>query len=211
MPARVRVTPFGGLTALPSRGLFMGNRGCLHDEVGEIIREFVAYKGWVTCLLAFNGRKRRLRQPGRYTELFFLDEPTALAAGHRPCGTCRRRALGRFLDCMAEGLTLPRREGLRAVDDRLHAERLDGRAFRQGWPARLSDLPSGAMVTRHAEPLRAWLWFGGRLRPWRPDGYGEIEGGELPTDTILLTPPSIVAALRAGYEPLVHDTARAPS
>lgn len=208
MPARVRVTPFGGLLAVSSRGLLMGNRGCLHDEAGEVIRETTSYKGWVTCLLAFNDRKRSLRQPGRYTELFFLDEATALAAGHRPCGTCRRHALGRFLDCIAEGLALPQREKPGAVDLRLHAERLDGRAFRRGKPARLTDLPSGVVVTRSAEPSRAWLWFGGQLRPWRPDGYGEVECGELPADTLLLTPPSIAAALRVGYEPLIHETAR---
>lgn len=211
MPARVRVTPFGGLTAVACRGLLMGNRGCLHDEAGEVIRETAPYKGWVTCLLAFNGRRRTLRQPRRYTELFFLDEATALAAGHRPCGTCRRHALARFLDCMAEGLALPRRAKPGEVDLRLHGERLDGRAFRRGWPARLCDLPSGVMVTRIAQPSRAWLWYGGRMRPWEPSGYGDAEAAETPEDTVLLTPPSIVAALRAGYAPLIHDSALATS
>lgn len=211
MPARVRVTPFGGLTAVSSRGLLMGNRGCLHDDVGEVIRETGPYKGWVTCLLAYNGRRRTLRQPGRYTELFFLDEPTALAAGHRPCGTCRRHALRQFQACMAEGLSLGGREKPGTVDLRLHAERLEGRQFRCGWPARIGELPSGVMVTRRAEPSRAWLSWQGHLRLWGPDGYGAIEDGGTPDDIILLTPPSIVAALRAGYEPVVHKTALAPS
>ncbi|MBP0464814.1 hypothetical protein J5Y09_12910 [Roseomonas sp. PWR1] len=208
MPARVRVTPFGNLIAVASRGLLMGNRGCLHDQTGEVVRETASYKGWVTCLLDFNGRKRELRRPGRYTELFFLDEATALAAGHRPCHTCRRHALGRFLDCVAAGIALDRRERPGQLDHRLHAERLNGRAFRGGWPGRLSELPPGTIVTRMGDPSSAYLWVNGSLRRWMPDGYGEPEAGALPADVLVLTPPTVLAALRAGYEPLLHATAR---
>ena len=121
-----RVTPFGDLVATPERGTFMGNRGVLHDAEGRIRRAW-QLKRWIVCVLEFRGRKRQVMTPGRYTELFFLDEATALAAGHRPCAECRH---ARFLDfCNAWGTAHPSKDELprptaMMIDDRLHSERL---------------------------------------------------------------------------------------
>src|SRR5262249_40373383 len=121
MPLRNRVTPLGELIADPARGLVYGNRGCLHDERGEIRRRF-ATRRWLSCRLAFKGWHRTaLMQPGRFTELFFLDEATALAAGHRPCALCRREDYDRFLAIVGA-------RGADEIDERLHHERLAGTA-----------------------------------------------------------------------------------
>src|SRR5919198_296045 len=136
MPRQNRVTPLGELIADPARGLVYGNRGCLHDDMGRIRR---AYNGkrWIACRLEFKGRRRPLMRPGRFTELFFLDEATAFAAGHRPCALCRREDYNRFLEIVIE----PRAD---AIDARLHAERFTHH--------RADDLPDGAFVLRDGEP-----------------------------------------------------------
>jgi len=100
MPLRNRVTPFGDLVAVPDRGALMGNRGVLHDDERRIVR-FSQGRRWIACLTDVKGRRRPLMTPGRYTELFFLDEATALAAGHRPCWECRRADALRFRDAWA--------------------------------------------------------------------------------------------------------------
>ena len=126
MPRQNRVTPFGEIVATPERGTFMGNRGVLHDSEGRILRAW-QLRRWIACVLEFRGRKRQVMTPGRYTELFFLDEATALAAGHRPCAECRH---ARFLAfCNAWGSAQPAegtspRPTATEIDDRLHSERL---------------------------------------------------------------------------------------
>ena len=142
MALQNRVTPFGELIATPARGTLMGNRGCLHDPARRIRRPF-AVKRWIICLLEFKGRHRSVMVPGQYTELFFLDEATALAAGHRPCAECQRSRYDLFrTHWTARGRALP---GADDLDDVLHAERLDGRAKRT-YGERLARLPSGTMV-----------------------------------------------------------------
>jgi hypothetical protein len=197
MPLRNRVTPLGELVADPARGLVYGNRGCLHDARGEIRRVY-ATRRWIACRLEFKGRRRPLLRPGRFTELFFLDEATAFAAGHRPCAECRRADYDRFRALLGE-------PGADALDDRLHAERLDGRA-RRLHAAPLDELPDGAFVLRDGAP---WLVRGGELRRWTPNGYAERAPRRAGTAT-LLTPPSLVAVLRAGWAgavPLLHPSA----
>src|SRR4051812_29585440 len=153
MPLQNRVTPFGELIADPARGLVYGNRGCLHDDAGRIRRHHDGRR-WIACRLRFKDWHRSpLLQPGRFTELFFLDEATAFAAGHRPCALCRREDYARFL-------ALTGAAGADAIDARLHAER--GRRHRAG------DLPDGAFVERDGE---AWLVRGDALRRWTPAGY----------------------------------------
>ena len=201
MPRQNRVTPLSGLIADPARGLVYGNRGCLHDNRGEI-RRLYATRRWIACRLRFKGWHRSpLLQPGKFTELFFLDEATALAAGHRPCALCRREDYRRFLDVV--GAT-----GADEIDEQLHRERLDGRA-RRLHEARLDDLPDGAFVLLDDQP---WLVSGGVLLRWTPGGYRDRivpDDGRVQT----ITPPSLVRLLRAGWDsavPLLHPTAREP-
>jgi hypothetical protein len=195
MPLQNRVTPLGELIADPARGTVYGNRGCLHDEHGTIVRRFQA-KRWIACRLEFKGRRRVEKlQPGRYTELFFLDEATALAAGHRPCAECRRQDYNRFLHLVDET-----RAG--AIDERLHAERLGPYQS-----APLDDLPDGTFVLRGGEP---WLVRGDRLLRWTPGGYTARVARPRNERATVVTPPSLVGVLRAGFSgavPLFHSTA----
>jgi hypothetical protein len=198
MSLQNRVTPLGELIASPARGLVYGNRGCLHDADGRIRRSF-AVKRWIACRLEFKGRRRaRLLQPGRYTELFFLDEATAFAAGHRPCAECRRDDYDLFVALV----------GLRAdaIDERLHAERIDAPRTRRLHQAPLRGLPDGAFVLEDGEP---WLVRADELLRWTAAGYAERRrrpGGR----AVLITPPSLVDVLRTGWRgsvPLLHPSA----
>jgi len=160
MALQNRVTPLGELVAHPARGLVYGNRGCLHDPEGRIRRPY-AVRRWIACRLEFKDRRRTPKlQPGRFTELFFLDEATAFAAGHRPCAECRRQDYIRFMGLVGE-------TGADAIDARLHAERISGRE-RVLHDADLDELPDGAFVLHDSEPL---LVLGDRLLAWSPAGY----------------------------------------
>jgi hypothetical protein len=205
MPLQNRVTPFGDLIATSARGLVYGNRGCLHDDEGRI-RRLCAVKRWIACRLRFRGwHLSPLMQPGRFTELFFLDEATAFAAGHRPCALCRREDYIRFTGLWRE--LHPNDIGADAIDDRLHAERLDvaTRGHRRH-PLPPEPLPDGAFVTDGDD---AYLSAGGTLRRWTPKGYERSEPRS--ADLLLVTPPSIVEVLRRGWDPVVpllHPSAR---
>ena len=209
MPLQNRVTPFGEIVATPERGAWMGNRGCLHDDKRTLTRRRWTTRAWIVCLTEFKGRRRTPMTPGRYTELFFLDEATALAAGHRPCAECRRADYLRFRDAGAAGRGVEAGT-LRAaaMDEALHAERR--RPLRERPRLDPADLPDGAFVLRDAdaetEPRTAWLVRGGLVRPWSAGGYGAPEtigGGP----AVLLTPPSTLAALAAGYPPQIDESA----
>ena len=194
-----RVTPFGTFEADPARGTLMGNRGCLVNARGELYRRWQLER-WITCVLDFKGRRRHpLMAPGRYTELFFLDEATACAAGHRPCHECRRDDASAFAD--AWRVRHPRDRRLPEVDARLHRERTVG-AHHQ---AVCAELPDGAMVSRDG---RAWVVVTGGLRAWTPAGYTDRRACP-PQPVTVLTPPSIVAAMRAGWRPEMHPSAQA--
>jgi hypothetical protein len=200
MPLQNRVTPFSDLIADPARGLVYGNRGCLHDASGRIRRRY-ATRRWIACRLRFRGWHRSpLLQPGKFTELFFLDEATAFAAGHRPCALCRREDYVRF------GELWDGEPGADAIDARLHGERLAGRAQRHH-DAPLDTLPDGAFVLRDGGP---WLVRGTELLAWTPAGYADRIPRPTRTGARLITPPSLVAILRAGWEgavPLLHPSA----
>ena len=200
MPLQNRVTPFGEIVAHPARGMFMGNRGILHDSGRRLhpTRRWT-HKTWICCLCDFRDRHRAVMTPGRYTELFFLDEATALAAGHRPCFECRRADAKRFVACWADGNGGPQ-PSARDMDTVLHAERLDGK-YKRLHPSP-DALPDGAMV---AAEDRAWLVLGGRFLPWSFEGFGAAAAE--PSGLKLLTPPSIVRALAAGYRPALHPSA----
>jgi hypothetical protein len=204
VPRQNRVTPFGELIATPARGTLMGNRGCLHDEAGRIRRAFVGRR-WIICVLQFKGRRRPLMTPGHYTELFFLDEATALAAGHRPCVECQRDRYRLFLrHWLARRPASARRPPpVDTVDGVLHTERLDGRRDRATYVEAPSRLPSGVMV---ADGDQAYLVQGTALLPWTPAGYAAPR--PLPDATLhVLTPRSIVEAIADGYPVDVHPSA----
>jgi hypothetical protein len=199
MPRQNRVTPLSELIADPARGLVYGNRGCLHDPDGRIRRRF-GVRRWIACRLEFRGWHRTpLMQPGRFTELFFLDEATAFAAGHRPCALCRRADYDRFVEIWSE--LHPGQRGADAMDDQLHRERIDPAT--RGQRRRLvplDDLPDGAFVLAHGEPF---LVRGAELERWTPAGYEAPRPRPSRVDALLITPPSLVAVLRAGWEPVV--------
>jgi hypothetical protein len=199
MPLQNRVTPLGELVAEPGRGLVYGNRGCLHDEAGRIRRRFNG-KRWIACRLQFRGWQRRpLLQPGRFTELFFLDDATAFAAGHRPCALCRREDYARLVAIWAD--LHPGQVGADSIDAQLHTERVepDTRTQRHH-KAPLDELPDGAFIIREGEP---GLVLGADLLTWTAAGYVARTPRPSRQRVLLITPPSLVAVLRAGWQPLV--------
>jgi hypothetical protein len=205
VPLQNRVTPLGELVAHPARGLVYGNRGCLHDDWGRIRRQY-AVRRWIACRLEFRGWKRGpLLQPGKFTELFFLDEATAFAAGHRPCALCRRADYVRFCDIWSQSHEGP--VGADAIDAHLHAERIDARTrSRRVHRAAFDDLPDGAFVLESKTP---WLVLGGELLLWTPAGYTKRRARPSGT-AVLLTAPSLAQVLREGWRPVVpllHPTA----
>jgi hypothetical protein len=195
------VTPFGEIVAIPERGTMMGNRGILHDAHQRLRRRW-AGRAWICCLLEFQGRRDPVMAPGHYTRLFFLDEPTALAAGHRPCAYCRRSAYNAFRDAWASGNP---QHGLgptpRAteIDRVLHAERLTDGGAKRLHPAALDGLPDGTFIAPDGETRSLLIWQQ-QLWEWSPGGYQAAD--PLTSGSVLtLTPPSIVAALAAGFTP----------
>lgn len=211
MALQNRVTPWGEIVALPERGLFMGNRGCLHDGQRRIVKQW-ARNPWVTCALVFKDRRRQLMAPNQYTELFFLDEATALAAGHRPCATCRRDAYEKFKAywLAANPDLAAQTDGTMGTIDRLlHRERVDGTGRKTTWAGRLGELPDGAVVVRQGS-RDALLVVGGAVHPWTPAGYAPRQVLPPATAVQVLTPRSVVKALARGYQPVLHPSVRAP-
>src|SRR5919197_5703 len=199
MPLQNRVTPLGELIADPARGLVYGNRGCLHDGDGRIRRRW-ATKRWIACRLEFRGwRRHPLLQPGRFTELFFLDEATAFAAGHRPCALCRREDYLRFVARWRE--RHPEDAGADAIDARLHGERHDLATRRKRiHRARIDRLPDRSFVLREDA---IWLLLGDELLRWTPPGYVDRVRRPSAGSASLLTPPSLVWILAGGWSPVV--------
>lgn len=197
MALQNRVTPFGDIIATPARGMFTGNRGILHEPEGRRLsnRRWTT-SSWLVCVCDYRGVRREVMTGRKWTELFFLDEATALAAGHRPCFLCRRDAAERFRRLWAGDGIVPT---AKAMDARLHRERLDGRS------KRLHTLPpeTPAIGTMASGAGEAWLWANDWLR-WTPHGY---EPGKPARLDGMLTPPSTYAALQAGYRPALHPSA----
>jgi hypothetical protein len=201
MPLQNRVTPFGDLVADPARGLFMGNRGGrIHDDAQRLMARRFASKQWICCKLDFNGRRRKVWGDS-YTELFFLDEVTALAAGHRPCFECRRADAIAFAAAWQRGRG--RRPLAAEMDAMLHGERLDGRGQRTHRRAFVG-LPDGAMIAMDGA---AFAVRSGAILRWSPAGYVEIRPRPANAEAEVLTPPSVIAVLAAGYRPRWHQSA----
>jgi hypothetical protein len=202
MPLQNRVTPTGDIIATPHRGMFTGNRGIIHDPATKTLTRRWASQAWLTCLCEFRGWRREVMGGRSWTELFFLDEATALAAGHRPCFFCRRDDANRFRGAWQKGNWIA---GVlaRDIDVVLHRERLvDGKKRMHALTVPLKELPDGAMVQHGAE---SFLVARGRALKWSPAGYHKAESKI--TDAMLLTPPSTLRALTAGYRPALHGSA----
>lgn len=207
MPLQNRVTPTGRLEAVPARGAWTGNRGIIHNDRREVVAQWRS-KAWITCVLNFQGRRRKVFSPGHWTELFFLDEATAFAAGHRPCAYCRRPRYREFIDAWGRAnpslFDTPRPLATR-IDACLHDERVAPGREKRTSRERFGALPPGTFIVVDDTPFLLW---DGRLLPWSHDGYGQPlrkpGDGE---DVAVLTPPSIVAMFRAGFEPQVHESA----
>ena len=203
MPLQNRVDPFGELFADPARGTFMGNRGGrFHTGVRTLTTRRWASRQWICCVLAFKGRHRDVW--GRfYTELFFLDEPTALAAGHRPCFECRRQDAEGFAGYWRIAHRLCDRPCAAEMDQVLHRERLQGRAKRRHRRT-IDGLPDGAFIAMDGA---AFAIRGAALLRWTPEGYNARMRRPRGIAIDVLTPPAILAVLAAGYQPHWHPSA----
>jgi hypothetical protein len=207
MPLQNRVTPAGEIVAIAARGTLMGNRGgALHDAQRRLGTRRWVSRQWICCRLHHAGRKRQVMAPGRYTELFFLDEATALAAGHRPCFECRRADALAFAKAWAHGHGMAELITAGEMDRVLHRERLLEDGGKRTSSTKVEDLPDGVIV-REGETGQPHLVLAGNLHAWSFEGYGPPRAGCCQGLIQALTPPSIIAALKSGYRASVHVTA----
>ena len=202
MPLQNRVTVFGDIVAHPARGQIFGNRGGrIHRHDKTLSNRRWASDAWIICVLKFKGRQRTLMAPNSYTELFFLDEVTALAAGHRPCFECRRAAAVDFAQRWGQVHGLDQRARAGDMDKVLHQERT-GAQKTKTYPQRdISSLPDGAMIVWREQPAAI---KGNELLPWTIGGYEKPIGRPVGVSVAVLTPLSTIEILQAGYQPLLH-------
>ncbi|MWD27564.1 hypothetical protein E0K89_008780 [Aquicoccus sp. SCR17] len=198
-----RGLPTQEIVAHPARGDFMGNRGQLHDDRGRLTGRAHTTRCWVCCTLSFRGRERQVMAPGQYTELFFLDEAVALAAGHRPCAECRRADYNRWREAWgaAFGEVVPAAE----MDRVMHAARIVPRRGQLRHEAPAATLPDGAFVLLDEVPH---LVLGDRTLPYAPDGYTTPVPRPAGAVTVL-TPAPTLRVLAAGFRPALHRSASA--
>lgn len=202
MTLRNRIDPYGRLHAVDARGAWMGNRGVLHDDARRIVAAWRSPR-WISCVLEFRGRRRDVFAPHRYSELFFLDEATSLAAGHRPCAECRKERFREFGAAFAAGRsrgTAARPPRADDIDRVLHGERVERGGGKKTYPAAWSALPDGTIFDHDGRPHLKW---GGASLPWTFAGYGEPVRIPASARVRVLTPRSIVRAIRAGFVPQV--------
>lgn len=200
------MSPMGQLHSVREHGSLMGNRGQLHNEQQQIVRPW-KLKRWITCALDYQGIKRDLMAPNSYTELFFLDEPTSYAAGHRPCGDCRKERYKAFKAAWAR-IFPDREQSADGIDKVLHAARLNSDNSQRTWQAPLAELPDGAMIEHEGQPVLLWR---GRQLCWSFSGYSHLARPIPPGTVTVLTPEPIVALLKSGLaaELQVHVSAEA--
>ncbi|MFZ3581278.1 hypothetical protein ACOI1H_03780 [Loktanella sp. DJP18] len=201
MPLQNRVLPTQEIVALSARGTLTGNRGILHRDDRTLGRARWTHKAWICCTLDWKGLRRRVMTGRTWTELFFLDEATALAAGHRPCARCRRTAYMRFQDAWTAATG--ERVTAQQIDAALHAARLAPDRRQRRHRADCGKLPDGTLILWQDRPH---LVRAGAALPWTPDGYGAPADMKKGTEVIVLTPAPLVAVLQAGYAPAMHDT-----
>ncbi|MGO8951683.1 MAG: hypothetical protein ACLQUY_29320 [Ktedonobacterales bacterium] len=206
MPLQNRVTPFSDLIAVPERGLMFGNRGVLHDPEQRIVR-YSQGRRWLVCRLEFRGRQRTIMHPRSYTELFFLDEATALAAGHRPCAECRYREYQDFRRCWVVAQAEQSRDLPSAdeIDAQLHRDRLVKPGVRKTYRDEIAALADGVFILCEDE---AWLLWQSVLLHWTPGGYDQYRVRPTDGQVTVLTPRSTAQTIAAGYNPAVHPSVR---
>jgi hypothetical protein len=202
MPLQNRVDPWGVINASPHRGTMMGNRGgALHNDRRIIVRQFKS-RQWIACLLEFRGRRRTVMSPGLYTELFFLDEATAFAAGHRPCAECRRQSFNAFRKSWPAAVPPSAPE----IDRELHPARIDRQGNKITWAAPLDSLPDGVFIEIDRSSC---LVSGEALLEWSPAGYTQKHPRPQAVTARVLTPEPIVHCFRRGYKPAIHPSSLA--
>ena len=195
-----RVDPWGNIITTSARGAWMGNRGVLHDK-HQTIRRVFKLKAWITCVLQFKGRHRKVMSPDRWTELFFMDEATAFAAGHRPCFECRREDAVRFKKNWLKGnpeYGFDEKISIGEIDKIIHRERIDKRGGKVMYEEMIGRLPDGSFVEIEGS---AYLVAQGKIFRWSPFGYEDGGTWQAGQQVKVLTPQSSVNAIRAGYLP----------
>ena len=211
MPRQNRVTPFGEIIATPARGTLMGNRGCLHNDRQQIVRPHRG-KRWIICALEFKNRHREIMTPGLWTELFFLDEATALAAGHRPCAECSRPRFELFRSHWAQAnpdLAHGQKPLVTVIDDALHQERIDATQQKVIYTEKLGALPDGGFVV--LDDRQPYLLHQRFLLAWHPEGYGCRVAAQGDLIVQVLTPRSIVNTFAQGYAANIHSSSNVGS
>ncbi|TWU26532.1 hypothetical protein Pla52o_03850 [Novipirellula galeiformis] len=208
MPLQNRVTPASEIIAVADRGLFMGNRGCLHNDQKQLVRPVCSVKRWIICQLQFRDRRRSLMTPNQYTELFFLDEATALAAGHRPCAECRRQAYNDFKKAWLTGN--PQHQlghpcSIDQIDAVLQQDRWDQEVGQKTFQTELGSLPGGVIVSLPNETAPC-LWVDRSLLRWSAGRYDRLGPATQDQQVKVHTPRSTVQALRAGFKPIIHPS-----
>jgi len=208
MPLQNRVDPYGAIFRSPARGTMMGNRGgALHDDRREIVRPSKGRR-WIACVLEFKGRRRSVMSPRRYTELFFLDEAVALAAGHRPCAECRRERFNAFKEAWARRDEAHPGEPPRApeIDAELDAARVDRQGRKITYQAELDSLPNGCFVAVEGSAHLVW---DDALLLWTPERYAGKQRRRKGLLVTVLTPRPTAQCLARGYQPAIHESGRA--
>lgn len=207
MTLQNRVDPWGKLNSVATRGAWLGNRGILHNEHKQITAQW-RHKNWVTCQLGFENIQRKVFSAGNYSELFFLDEATAFAAGHRPCFACRRARYNEFktLWCQVNlEATAASAVSIDQIDQQLHAERAAQGGGKVTFTAEFKDVPEGAFIELNGIAYLLWLE---RLQQWSPQGYTKSDLELAPSEVItVLTPASIVRLFQHDFKPQVHESA----
>jgi hypothetical protein len=198
-----RVDPFGTIITTTARGSYMGNRGVIHNNHKEITHLF-KHRAWITCSLEFKGRKRPVMAPDRWTELFFIDEATAFAAGHRPCFECRKDDATRFKACWIKGnptYKFSMKTSIKEIDEIIHSERIDAGKKKVIHQRMSSHIAEGTFVTINGD---AYIYWKDRLHRWTPFGYEDAIPVPQASLLTVLTPNSIVNAFCAGYVPQIQ-------
>jgi hypothetical protein len=207
MPLQNRVDPWGQLNAVSAKGALLGNRGILHDDQKQIVTQWRS-KSWITCQIEFKGRESLPFAPDSYSQLFFIDEATAFAAGHRPCAECRRERFNEFKAAWIEvnrELIQGENPSIANIDKVIHAERVTEEKRKRTFVAQFGNLPAGTMIEVEGTPLLVWRE---KLLPWSFEGYGRSQAS-LPSSTSVqvLTPASVVRVFASGFTPQVHLSA----